>query len=838
MATRKKSKGSSARGSTRAAAEARSQREWPRLLGEATLVVLVFVVPLIIHPYSRNLTDLKGFVLGTGVAAGLALVLVAGLAGGGLSWASGRLNLLVGAYLAWALATVIYSQFRFATISEVGRLAAHVGLYWLVVLSVREMRQVRRIIGAASLAAVPVCIYAFMQAAGKDPMQWNTAASRVFSTMGNATYLAGFLVLVIPLAIAAGWPRRPEVRGSAASRPGAGAWIWFAFCLAVAGMMLVSLFLTISLSPIIGMMLGAVLTFVLVLIRGGRRAARAAIPAAAAALIVFVAVGFLFYQRLPRVQRERVQQVLHFQDPYGTERSLIQRAGLDIFRRQPLIGKGYGTYGIYALEKLAPSWYSDLGKSASTMLVTNYAHNEFIEVLAETGLVGELIFVALVLVTFATALRVSLRSPEPEWSRLGTAIAVGCAAFMFQNLFGVTFRQTGTVTFFWLSLGLLTVALRQAQGHPVETGEGHPERSRGVAQSRLQVSSATRPQGGLRELKLARMRFPALAAVSLGAALLVGVIVWLAQRPVAANRLLKDAEREIHSGNLEAGASLADRAVKLNPYSFVGYYISAYAWGTLGDDERSLKANKRAIALLPGNATVYYNMGANYERMGQLEQARERYARAVELMPTAAANQSALARVLIRLDRPQDALPHAEDAVRLEPDDARWRLLLADAEGGSGNMAAAAVQLEEAERLAPGNLAAVRELARLYLRMKRLDRAIEACYQWLKLDPSAAEAYVMLGGCRYSLGEYPTARGAFQQAAALDPSNLRAQLGMAYCDIKLKRSALAQQELEWLARQHPTTQEGRQASELLSRARRLPAAPAQGPGVNAVPGVR
>ncbi|MFB3882472.1 MAG: tetratricopeptide repeat protein [Armatimonadota bacterium] len=814
MATRKKRKAVAA--PAKGAKEGRSRREWARLFGEGTLVVLVFVIPWIIHPGSRNPSDVKDFALGVGVTAGLALVFVAGLARGRLSWVAGRLNLLVAAYLGLALATLAYSRFRFATISEAGKLAAHIGLYWLVILSVREMRQVRRIVGAALVAAVPVCIYAFMQAAGRDPLKWSESATRVLSTMGNATYLAGFLVLLIPLAVAAGWPQRAGGGGSAPALSSAGAWWWFAFSAVVAGMMLVSLLLTVSLSPIIGMMLGAALTFVLVTIRGGRRVVRTAIPAAAAALVMLLAVGFLFYQRLPRSQQERVQQVLHFQDPYGTERSLIQRAGLDIFRTQPIIGRGYGTYGIYALEKLAPSWYSDLGKSASKMLVTNYAHNEFIEVLAETGLVGEVIFAALVLAAFVGAFQVSLRAREAEWGRLGIGLAVGLTAFMFQNLFGVTFRQTGAVTYFWLSLGLLTVALPQARGRRQQDREG--------AQSGLEA--------GLRELALPRVGAPGVAVAGLGAALVVGMVAWLAGRPVAANTLLRQAEQQARAGNLQAAASLADRAVELNPYSFVGYYISGYAWGTLGDDERSLRANKRAISLLPGNATVYYNLGANYERTGELEEARQRYLRAVELMPTAAQNQSALARVLIRLGRPRDALQYAEEAVRLEPDDARWRLLLADAEGGSGNAAAAAVQLEEAEKLAPGNLAAVRELARLYLRMKQADKAAAAAEQWVRLDPSAPEAYVVLGGSEFTRGSYAAARGAFERAVALEPGNLHARLGIALADIRLGRSSQARQELEWLARQHPDTDQGRRASELLSKARPLPPSPGRSAGPN------
>ena len=843
--------------------------DWPRLFGEVTLLILVFVLPLIIHPRSRNMMDLKDFTLGIGVAAGLALVLISSLARGGLSWASVRLNAVVGAYLTVGVVSVIYSQYRFATISELAKLAGNIGLYWLVIFTVREMRQVRRIVGAAALAAVPVCIYAFMQASGRDPFQWSTSTTRVFSLFGNATYLAGFLVLLMPLVIAAGWPQR----GEDARRRGWGIWLVFAFSLLVAGMMLLSLYLTISLSPGIGLVLGVLLSVVLLLVRGGRRAAELAVPAMAAGLLLFLVVGYVGYTRLPRTHQKRVQQVLHLQDPYGKERGLIQGVGLDIFRKRPVVGRAYGTYAIYSLERLAPSWYADLGKSTSTMLVTNYAHNEFIEVLAETGVIGGLVFTTLILGAFVVSVWVSVRHPDPEWARLGLAITVGMAAFMFQNLFGVTFRQTGTVTFFWLSLGFLTVAQARARG---------PDAAAGLA---------------LKEVQFRRLRLPALGAVSIGAVALVAALGWLGLRPARSNVLLKQAEQEAKQGLFEAAALHADRALELNPYSSQGYYIAAYAWGNLGDHERSLKANRKALALLPGNATVYFNLGVNYKELGRLEEARESFQRAIELMPTAMRHHAAMAETLLAMGRYDDAIPYVSEAVRLDPDDVGGRLLLAELQARRGDQAAAAAQMEkalrlapdavsvlpklagiylqmgdlekaakagnqwlrldpsnpdprlvlaevqrqrgdfagaaaqmeEAARLAPGNVPVLRALTEFYfVRLRETDKAINAANRWLNLSPNEPEAYFILGVGRYQQKNYAAATSALQRAVELQPGNLGARLQLADCYLQLKQIPLAKKELEWLASTHPETREGKRAAQVLAERYRKAAGSAPG----------
>jgi len=773
--------------------------DWPRLLGEATIAVIVFVVPLIIHRTSRNTMDLKDFALGVGVVAGLALVLFSSLARGSLSWTSARLNVLVGAFLGWAAVSIVYSQYRFATISEAARLAAHVGLFWLVILSVREMRQVRRIVFSATLAAVALCIYAFMQAAGSDPLKWGTSTTRVFSFLGNATYLAGFLVLLIPLAIAAAWvparesPNGARLRRTATKMASAG------FFGGAAVMMLLTLYLTVTISPIMGLVLGVGVATLAVIIRGGRRVARVAVPAIVVGLAMFAGLGYLGYQRLPTRDQERVLKVARFEDPLGKERGLIQRAGLEIFRQQPVVGKAYGTYAILALERLAPSWYADLGKSTRTMLVPNYAHNELIEVLAEMGGMGGLIFLALLATAYATAVRVALRHPEPERARLGVAIAVGMTAFLFQNLFGVTFRQTGTVTFFWLSLGFLS-----------------------VAQSRLGMIGGEGPQPVLREYRFGRLPVPALGVVGIGLVGITVLVTWLGIRPVESNVLVRQAEREARWHRFQTAAELADEGLKLNPYSTLGYYISAYAWGSLGDHGRSLRANERALELLPGNASVYYNLGVNYKELGRLEEARNSFKRAIALMPTAMRHHAAMAEVLLQMHRYDEALTYAKEAVQLEPRNADVRLLLADVEARRGDLKATGAQMEKASQLAPSKVSVLRQLADFYFRSRNYNRVADVCSRWLRVDPSAFPAYMLLGASRYNQKDYAAARAAFLKAVELNPDDHGARLRLAYACIHVKDSAQAYQQLKWLVSKQPDTPEGKEAARLLQAGTREP----------------
>jgi tetratricopeptide (TPR) repeat protein/O-antigen ligase len=703
-------------------------------------MVIVLAVPLVISPQSTQILDVKSLALALGVTLGLSLVLLASLARGRISWVTSRLNVLVVGFLVWATLTVIYSAYRHATISEAGRLAGNVGVYWLVILSIREARQARRLIGVAAVAALAVAAYALVQKSGTDFWPWEAKGGRVFSFLGNATFLASYTVLVAPLLVAVAWPGR-----EGGAHPGEVPFrdsVAFSIILWIAAAsMLLTLYLTVSLSPIIGLALGGLLASALVLFRGDWPAVRRAMPWLIIALLLLGAFGAIGYRYLPQKQQRRIQSVLRLKDPAGSERAVQWRAGYELFRERPLLGRGYGTYWIHSLERLAPVWYTDLGKSAERMFVPSYAHNECLQVLAGTGLVGGILFIALLAAAFGTALGVARRHPEEQWRRLGLAITAAMTAFLFQNFFGVTFRQPGAVTFFWLALGLATVS---AAGIPAAEEE-----------------SVDGPR--TRDLRFGRLSGGPLAMVAAGLLAISGVLCWLTARPVKANIMIKGAEKLAKSGRHADAAKLADEAIRLNPWDLRAHYMSAFAWGSLGNHEKSLAANKKSLELLPGNASVYYNLGVSYGALGRFKEARESFESAVELAPTNAGHHSALAEVLLKQGEYDAALEHANEAIRLAPKNPDLYASAADVEYARGNLDAAADYLRRATKVAPKESEPRKELVAMLALAGDEEEALRACRRWVRSGATSEDAHKTLVGLLVRVGEERKALHACRQ---------------------------------------------------------------------------
>lgn|GEM_PF-2109721 len=72
----------------------------------------------------------------------------------------------------------------------------------LVLANLRTRPQLERLISFMILTSVPVTLYGFLQWARLDPLPWaGDTSTRVASTMGNAIFVAAWLIMIVPLVL-------------------------------------------------------------------------------------------------------------------------------------------------------------------------------------------------------------------------------------------------------------------------------------------------------------------------------------------------------------------------------------------------------------------------------------------------------------------------------------------------------------------------------------------------------------------------------------------------------------------------------------------------------------
>lgn len=315
-------------------------------------------------------------------------------------------------------------------------------LYFLAAQIFRSPKHVSRLSKAMVGTAYIVAAYGILQFLGLDPINWGEKlpfeARKAFSTFGNPDLLAGYLVLVSPMALA-------EFMSAAETRVKV---IRFAGFMVIAG----ALVLTFTRGAWIGAFVG--LALLLVLARRYLAANRVGLGALAgvfaAVLAGIVALGSRAGAELDLW--ERVRSMTQITEGSAGSRLEIWKSGLAMITDRPLFGFGPDTF------RLMSQRYETLRyvKMTGGTTVADNAHNYVIQIGAGAGLIALALLTAFLIYWLA-------RSLAPAGDDAGTShdsypltragLYAGAVAYMVHLLFGISL--IGSSAPFWLLLGAM-----------------------------------------------------------------------------------------------------------------------------------------------------------------------------------------------------------------------------------------------------------------------------------------------------------------------------------------------------------------------------------------------
>lgn len=79
---------------------------------------------------------------------------------------------------------------------------SYIVIFALMAGTIRTAPQVRRVVTVVIVASIPVALYGLLQHFGQDPLPWGgNVQARVAGHMGNAIFIAAYLIMVVPLTL-------------------------------------------------------------------------------------------------------------------------------------------------------------------------------------------------------------------------------------------------------------------------------------------------------------------------------------------------------------------------------------------------------------------------------------------------------------------------------------------------------------------------------------------------------------------------------------------------------------------------------------------------------------
>jgi O-antigen ligase len=303
-------------------------------------------------------------------------------------------------------------------------------------------------------ALVGAC--AIAQHLGFDPLAgWvryrapQTYRTSVYVTLGNPEYLGGYLA---PLALAA--------VGVAAASAG---WRARGAALVAATLTAAPAILSGSRGAFLGMATGAVVLLIGALVAAphlSRRKRAGWLLAAGAAAALIVVALFTSPRAGPiGLLRSRLAQAAN---PYSDSirvRIMFNMVGLDMLARHPVFGVGPGMFGVefypalLDLERRDPGAAMDVLARDLNGVVAEHAHNDWLEIWAETGTIGFSAWLMIVVAWAAIMIRaVTRRSAEIRDLLFALALAAAVVALLVNASFNFPLHEPARATLFWLAL--------------------------------------------------------------------------------------------------------------------------------------------------------------------------------------------------------------------------------------------------------------------------------------------------------------------------------------------------------------------------------------------------
>ena len=757
------------------------RRAWPALFG-----LLLFLVPLVFLGTAFDpFKPVKTMIVQIFCAGALLAWLGGAAANRGALRLRSAANIPWAMFLAWLVACMFFAQHKFLALNALLEWACAAVLFFSARLFLDTRSRIETALTGALAAAPAVALLGLLELRGMDWFPWDYLLAnplysvfsgfdshgyllhswidqfegRISSSIGNPVYAAGYAALLLPPALGLYLGARRRARAA----------FGFLVLASLSFILIASFTRSAWASSLVSLGIFAVLSAP-ALPRERRRAValRAAAVALAAALM-FALFSFRNPVNTGRFSAAgRAVQLPGAADPSAMQRALIWKTTLDMAADKPLMGTGLGQY-IRQYPRYAAA-YNDDPLWKAHVSFPDRAHNDVLELWAETGAPGALLFAAIIVVILVRGAPRMRRaavagSEDVETALLRAGLFSGLIAMLLYSNFQFPFHVPPAAACFWVFAGML-LSLAEKPGYQ------------------------TAPGIGMRSPEAARSRA---IASALCAAVFAGTL-WLTAQPVIShllfgrgiaveNRFPKDPpEVALHLMETARAAYAYEpemcvemmRALLLRanreqiPAHMLPFYAAVVRHPDLGKWRALWHGRLPDAAAAPpwGRAVpakVFYY--ANTVRVAN---------QCLVLNPSDIRPWAALGRAHFEMRMPEESAAAYETALQFAPNDPQYLHAAGDAYMLMQDYDSAARLFERALREAPDFLPALFSYGETLLKLDRARDAQALYREAIKKDPKNPVLWKFLGKAHNHSGDVTVARKTWEHALELDPNFLEA----------------------------------------------------------------
>lgn len=135
------------------------------------------------------------------------------------------------------------------------------------------------------------------------------------------------------------------------------------------------------------------------------------------------------------------------------DRGVMWENGIEIFKKHPIIGNGVNTFHVM---------YAEVRKDIYKHSKGSYAHNCYLQIAAETGVVGLVTFLAFAFTLIVKGFKSLKAIEDPSLHKLVMGINLGIIAFLVHSAGDTNLYSLNLAALFWVSAGVMIAAINAA----------------------------------------------------------------------------------------------------------------------------------------------------------------------------------------------------------------------------------------------------------------------------------------------------------------------------------------------------------------------------------------
>lgn len=675
-----------------------NQSIWTKAI-EATIMALVILVPIAFYPRCMDVfLPIKEFIFGLLVVICLMFWCFRMINQERFNFIRSPIDFPILCFIAICIFSLFWSNSPMISTKELPLFLTGPLLYFIITNNIINEQQINRILNVIVIIGGLFGIYGILQYQGIDFSFWtgNIGRQNVFGLFGNVNYFAEYLIIPLTIAIPLFFVSKNKMKK----------------LLLIIGILAMgtSLILTFTRGSYLSFGTSLIFMFFLFIFSRGKTFIKDNKKLFIIIFLAIILIISLFVIPNPLNKPGTIiskikdrTSVTQLTQSYSIKRRIATwKFTILMIKDHPLLGSGIGTYKYNTLKYQAEFFEQGENRALYPYGFADRAHNEYLQLWAEMGMIGLGIFIWLMVCYFNYGIKILNKIKNHYKQAILIGLMGSIAAVLVDGIFGFPLHLAATIVLFWIAIGF-TDAIGTGNKNNILTIKTTKKIFNQDEDGKVDKSIKTQEKNIVKTKDIKKTAYILKLPLYISILSLAIFLCLTLFRPFMAQVYQFYAYKEIKNENFDEAIKIDEKALKWDPYLGEVYYDIGKILEIKKFYGVSLEYFEKAAKYID-HPDLPQDFALIYLKKGQLDKAAIKLKQAISYQENEKSMlplYAELGNTYLQLKRYKPAEIVLKDALKIDPDFINAHYGLAGAYLNQNKIEEALVELQKVIELAP-----------------------------------------------------------------------------------------------------------------------------------------